>query len=159
MFLLRFLPKVTPFLDSRTNALAGFMSNINSAIIFWWEPPWWTLVSAHLHKKRTMALSQLTIPCWEWALLFRQKCHFWLAWSISCQTLIRKSCQTYLSVERLPICCLKRQKVPSSMERQPPTSMTLKEHKVISIYVMCCPGHCQACLLLMCKVLMHPLMI
>ena len=45
------------------------------------------------------------------------------------------------------------------MEKQPLMSMILKEHKVISICVMCCLGHCRVCLLPMCKVPTHRLMI
>ena len=50
------------------------------------------------------------------------------------------------------ICCHRLQKAPTSMEKQPLMSMILKVHKVISICVMCCLGHCRVCLLPMSKV-------
>ena len=62
-------------------------------------------------------------------------------------------------MERLPICCLKRQKVPSSMVKQPPMSMTLKVRKAISICVMCSPGLSRVCLLPTYRAMMRQLMI
>ena len=45
------------------------------------------------------------------------------------------------------------------MAKQPPMSMTLKVRKAISICVMCSPGLSRVCLLPMCKVSTHRLMI